>query len=297
MNDKSIALSDLLRNFFATKPKDVDGVANTSALYYRDKLMRMILGRFDFQNWPSEWDKDYAMTALFTDGFFTITDSEIGVVPLRCGVHGNNVFNRPNQVIVANHVLGSFNRTIGVDCALIRLQYNYTGIDSMLQRYSTMLALCDSSQAVNIINAKVSFVAFAENKAQAETMKKMYDDIAMGRPAVFLKGDPSARDQFLYNNAKQNFVGAELQDLKSRIIDEFLTEIGIKNSNTEKRERLVTYEAESREEETRSGIFHWLETINSGLDVANRLYDLNIRFVLRQLESGGRNRNELPKSD
>lgn len=297
MNDKSIALSDLLRNFFATKPKDVDGVANTSALYYRDKLMRMILGRFDFRNWPSEWDKDYAMTALFTDGFFTITDSEIGVVPLRCGVHGNNVFNRPNQVIVANHVLGSFNRTIGVDCALIRLQYNYTGIDSLLQRYSTMLALCDSSQAVNIINAKVSFVAFAENKAQAETMKKMYDDIAMGRPAVFLKGDPSTRDQFLYNNAKQNFVGAELQDLKSRIIDEFLTEIGIKNTNTEKRERLVTYEAESREEETRSGIAHWLETVNAGLDVANRLYDLGIEFILRQLESERGKENELSESD
>lgn len=285
MNDKLIPFSDLLRNFFAVKPKDVDGVANTSSIYYRDKLLRLVLGRFRITGWPEEWDLDYALAALFMDGFFTITDTEIGVVPLRCGVHGNNVFNRPNRVIVANHVLGSFNRTIGVDCALVRLQYNYRGIDSLLQRYATLLSMCDSSQAVNILNAKVSFVAFAESKAQAETMKKMYDTIAMGDPAVFVKGDPSFRDQFMFNNVKQNFVGSEIQDLKSRITDEFLSEIGIRNTNTEKRERLVTYEAESREEETRSGIAHWIETVNLGLEDANRLFDLKLKFGIRQLSA------------
>lgn len=301
LNDKLIPFSDLLRNFFAVKPKDVDGVANTSAIYYREKLLRLILGRFEVTGWPGEWDLDYALSHLFLDGFFTITDTDIGVVPLQCGVHGNNVFNRPNQVIVANHVLGSFNRTIGLDCALVRLQYNYRGIDALLQRYATMLAMCDSSQAVNILNAKVSFVAFAESKAQAETMKKMYDEIAMGNPAVFMRGDPTFRDQFMFNNVKQNFVGVELQDLKSRIMDEFLSEIGIRNTNTEKRERLVTYEAESREEETRSGIAHWIETVNLGLSDANRLYDMNLRFMLRQLapdpgEQEGGAPDEFPES-
>ena len=304
LNENLIPFSDLLRNFFAVKPKDVDGVANTSAIYYREKLLRLILGRFEVTGWPEEWDLDYALSHLFLDGFFTITDTEIGVVPLQCGVHGNNVFNRPNQVIVANHGRGSFNRTIGVDCALVRLQYNYRGIDTLLQRYATMLAMCDSSQAVNILNAKVSFVAFAESKAQAETMKKMYDAIAMGEPAVFMRGDPTFRDQFMFNNVKQNFVGAEIQDLKSRIMDEFLSEIGVKNTNTEKRERLVTYEAESREEETRSGIAHWIETVNLGLSDANRLYDLNLRFRLRQLapdpeqqEPKGGSQDEFSESD
>lgn len=296
MNNKSIPFSDLLKNFFATKPKDVDGVANTSSFYYRNKLLRMLLGRFEVENWPEEWDYDYAMLQLFVGGYFTITDTEIGVVPLRCGVAGNNVFNRPNKVIVANHVLGSFERVIGVDCALVRLQYDYHGIETMLQRYATLLAMCDSSQAVNILNAKVSFVAFAETKAQAETMKKMYDNIAMGEPAVFMKGDPSMRDQFMFNNVKQNFVGSEIQDLKNRIMDEFLSEIGIKNVNTEKKERLVTYEAESRNEETISGVEHWLETVNLGLDDANRLYEMDLHFKLRDLGEGG-TASELPKSD
>ena len=264
LNDKLIPFSDLLRNFFAVKPRDVDGVANTSAIYYREKLLRLILGRFEVTGWPEEWDLDYALSHLFLDGFFTITDTEIGVVPLQCGVHGNNVFNRPNQVIVANHVLGSFNRTIGLDCALVRLQYNYRGIDALLQRYATMLAMCDSSQAVNILNAKVSFVAFAESKAQAETMKKMYDEIAMGNPAVFMRGDPTFRDQFMFNNVKQNFVGAEIQDLKSRIM--------VAGGG------------------------------GLGLSDANRLYDMNLRFRLRMLaqdpgEQEGGAPDELPESD
>ena len=301
MNEKLIPFSDLVRNFFARKPKDVDGVANTSSMYYQRKLLRQVMGRFEFTGWPEDWDLDYAMEHLFLDGFFCITDTDAGVLPLHCGVHGNNVFDRPYEVIVANHVLGSFNRTIGKDCALVRLQYNYTGIWDLLQRYSTLLAMCDSSQAVNLMNAKVAFVAFAESKAQAETMKKMYDSLSMGEPAVFLRGDPTMRDSFLFNNVKQNFVGAEIQDLKNRLEDEFLTEIGIRNTNTEKRERLVTYEAESREEETRSGVAHWIETVNLGLDVANQLYDLDLGFRLRMLSTEEKREkeapDELPESD
>ena len=45
MNNKSVPFQDLLRNFFARKPKDVDGVANTSSLFYRQKLLRLKEGR------------------------------------------------------------------------------------------------------------------------------------------------------------------------------------------------------------------------------------------------------------
>ena len=283
LNEKLIPISDLLNKFFARRPKDVDGVANTSAMYYQRKLLRMVLGRFEFTGWPDSWDLDYALEHLFLDGFFCITDTDAGVLPLHCGISGQNVFDRPYEVIVANHVLGSFTRTIGKDCALVRLQYNYVGIWDVLQRYATLLAMCDSSQAVNLMNSKVAFVAFAETKAQAETMKKMYDALSSGEPAVFLRGDPTMRDSFMFNNVRQNFVGIEVQDLKNRLMDEFLTEIGIRNANTEKRERLVTYEAESREEETRSGVAHWIETVNLGLDVANALYSLNLKFRIREL--------------
>lgn len=285
-NGITVPLSDLLRNFFATRPKDVDGVGNSSALYYQDKLFRQLLGRFELTGAPDGWDLDYTMEHLFLDGYFAITDTDVGVIPLRCGYAGLNVFDKPTDIIISNHLLGELRRTIGVDGALVKLQYNYRGIGRILQRYAALLAMCDSSLSVNLINAKVAFIAFAETKAQAETMKKMYDALSCGEPAVFLRGAPEGvRDSFLFNNVKQNFVGGDIQDLKNRITDEFLTEIGIKNTNTEKKERLVTYEAESRDEETNCGVAHWITTVNKGLRVANRLYDMNLKFGIRELES------------
>lgn len=302
-NGITVPLSDLLRNFFATRPKDVDGVGNTSALYYQDKLFRMLLGRFELTGAPEGWDLDYTMEHLFLDGYFAITDTDIGVVPLRCGYAGLNVFDKPTEIIISNHILGELRRKIGVDGALIKLQYNYRGIERLLQRYATILALCDSSLSVNLINAKVAFIAFAETKAQAETMKKMYDALSCGEPAVFLRGAPEGvRDSFMFNNVKQNFVGGDIDDLKKRIMDEFLTEIGIKNTNTEKKERLVTYEAESRDEEINCGVAHWITTVNKGLRVANKLYGLNLRFDFRELETHREEReggaeDELSKPD
>ena len=300
LSNYNIPFSDLVRNFFARRPKDVDGVANTSSLYYRDFLLRKVFGRFEFTGWPRDWpEQDYALMHLFLDGYFAIVDPGTGPLPLECGFSGNNVFNRPTTIRISNHVLGTFDREIGIDGALVRLQYNYTGIETMIQRYATLLSMADSSIAVNLMNAKVAFVSFAETKAQAESFKRMFDMISLGEPAVFLKGDPTLRDQFMFNNAKQNFVGDQINDLKSRIVDEFLTEIGILSTNTEKKERLITTEAESRRQEVGSNVEHWLRTVRKTLGTANKIFDLDLGFRLIDLDRGadheGGEDDELPE--
>ena len=76
-----VPFSDLLNNFFARKPKDVDGVANTSNLYYREYLLKKILSRFEFSGLPEFWDVDYFLEVLFLDGKICITDTGLGVIP------------------------------------------------------------------------------------------------------------------------------------------------------------------------------------------------------------------------
>ena len=48
----NLPFSDLINNFFARKPKDVDGLANQSAIYYRNKLLRLLFQRFEFTGIP-----------------------------------------------------------------------------------------------------------------------------------------------------------------------------------------------------------------------------------------------------
>ena len=279
-----VRFEDLLSNFFARKPKEVDGLANTSAMYYRDWMIKKLLGRFEISGIPDNWDYDYFMTALFVDGLFTITDTEMGVLPLQCGVTGVNVFNHPTEVNVANPVLGSFRRVIDEDCVVVKLQYNYKGVNTMLDRYAALLAMCDSSISVNLMNSKVTFIGLASSKAQAETMKKMYDDISMGKPAIFLRGDQVNGENFFFNNVKNSFIADDIQLVKRKLVNEFLTEIGINNANLDKRERLVESEVEANNSEILCNVQHWLDNIREGFDKANEMFGLSLSVKLREFE-------------
>ena len=116
-------------------------------------------------------------------------------------------------------------------------------------------------------------------------MQKMYDDMTAGKPAVFVKRSTVQKSDIYFNNVKNNFVADDIQIVQRKIIDSFLTCIGINNANTDKRERMIRAEAESNDTEVQASVEHWLETVNHGLDVANRLYGLNLEFVRKRFES------------
>ena len=278
-----VPFSDLVHNFFARKPKDVDGVANTSALYYRNYLLKKILSRFEFSGVPTFWDYDYFLEILFLEGHVCITDSTAGILPFKCGLTGIGIFEQPTKCIIANPVLGNFDRTIDVDCALVKLQYDYAGVGWMIQRYSTLLAMCDSSISVNLMNSKVAHVFKASSKAQAETMKKMYDEISMGKPVVFVGENGALNDDNVYTMpVKNNFVADDIQLLKRKIINEFLTDIGINNTNLDKRERLTDDEVNANNDEVKANIQHWLDNISDGLNRANNMFGLNLSVKIRE---------------
>lgn len=278
----NVPFQDLLNQFFARKPKEVDGVANTSNLYYRDYLLKKILSRFEFGGLPSFWDIDYFLAVLFLEGKVCITDTAAGIIPFKCGVTGIGIFEQPTECIIANPVLGSFRRTIDVDCALIKLQYNYQGLGWMINRYSTLLAMCDSGIAVNLMNSKAAYVFKAASKAQAETIKKMYDDITMGQPAVFVGENGGLNPENVYNlPVKDNFVADDIQLLKRKILNEFLTEIGINNTNLDKRERLTDDEVNANNDEVYANIQHWYDNISDGINRANKLYNLGLSVKVR----------------
>ena len=290
--EKSVPFSDLLRNYFARKPKEVDGVANTSAMYYRQKLLRLIIQRFKWENLPDNWEYDYFIEHLFLDGFIGVTDTPAGILALKCGLTGIGIYEQPTEMIFANPVLGNFRRTIGEDGEYIKLQYNYQGISWILDRYATLLAMCDSSIAVNLMNTKLTYVFGATDKTQAETFKTLYDDVTMGQPAVFTSSGVSGmlKEQLFTMPAKENFIADDVQLLKRKIVNEFLTDIGINNTNLDKRERLTDDEVNANNDEVLANIWHWYDNISDGISRVNKLYNLNLKCSIRKYgEKGGTN--------
>ena len=254
-------------------------------------MLRKIFELFSFTV-PEEWDLDYFRQHLFLDGYVGVTDTALGVLALKCAASGYNVFERPTKLIFANPVLGNFDRIIGTDCEVIRLQYNWLGIMPILDKYAYLLAMCDSAVSVNLMNSKVAFIATAEGKAAAETIKTAYQQISEGNPFVCMSKDSVDSISWELLNVKNTFIGNDVSLLKQTIWNEFLTEIGIPNFNRDKRERMITDEVNANNAETAFSMSHWLEEIRAGMNRANTMFGLDLRVEVNPILEGGENYGE-----
>lgn len=277
-----IVRSNTWREYITANPKNVDP-KSTTFFYYQRMLLRKAMSVFELTGCPDNWDLDYVLEKIFVNGYICISDTAAGILPLECGVAGINVYNHPTTCIIANPVLGNFEKTIDEDCALVKLQYNYTGIMDIITHYATKLAECDASIAVNLMNSKVAFIGLVGSKQQAQSMKLMYDKIAQGEPAVFVRGDQINSDNILYNHVKENYIASEVQRLKRQIMSEFLTEIGVNNANTDKRERLTDNEVEVNDHEIQLNSSYWLEQMREGFDKANKLFGLSVNLDTKKV--------------
>ena len=277
-----------LREFFAERPKDVHGINNRTAAYWRRWMLSKIIGRWKIGGVPETWDYDYFLTHLFIDGYICITDTELGNLALKCGYAGINVFEHPTECIVANPILGSFRRTIGADCVLVKILHDYSGVIPMLDRYSYLLSACDSSIAVNLLNSKVTFIGHAHSKAQAETMKAAYDQIAMGKPIVVMDTAGKARNEpatYDFLPVKQSYIADAVDELKMFIRNEFLEEWGYPASNTRKAERQTLQEICGVQGDYL--VAEVLDNIREGFEQANKMFGLNLSIELKEMRSFG----------
>lgn len=264
-------------------------VNNTAVMnMLRRYLFQRVFAVYDFTGIPNTWDKDYFRYVLFVFGFEAVINTDkFGVIPQYCTLDGRrNVFMQPSRVLIANPLIrGNVNPTIGVDCALIKMQPNYSGIWDLVTYYASMMAVTLETAAINTWNSKFSWVFTGDNKAEAETMKKMFDQIG-NQPAVFVtrnmfdeEGNP--KWQMFNQNVRENFIGLDLQEAFTKWNNQFDTFIGINNSNYEKSERLNLDEVNANNAETRALCSIWRDSINDGLQVANDLFGLNLGVKLR----------------
>lgn len=278
-------MNNLLNNqLFSTLPQSVDGVNNTSFFFYRNQLYSLIHSIFDFNDLPDGWDVDYLKDHLFREGYIGIcTTPHDGILPLQCGITGYNYAHKPTQLIVANSVVGSFSNDIGKDGEILYIDYVnglYTGLEALVTRYATMLASCDCSINMSLMNSRLAHIFYANSTADLKTIQKIYDDVSAGKPAVFLKKgiDDVFEGKNEFINVKQNFIAKEVLDVKKEIMREFLTAIGINNA-MEKRERSISDEMDVNIGEVMSLVSLWKDTMDRCLERINALFDFNINIT------------------
>lgn len=264
-------------------------VKNTGlSWYFKKYLLQKLVSVFEFEGMPDYWAMNYFTYVLFTRGFIAIVDTDkYGVIPQHCGLGGTlNVMYQPNSVIISNPIIRPFEAKIDIDCAIVKMQPDFCGAWDIISYYADLLALASETASVNLVNSKLAYVFIAESDAQANSFKKLYDEMQAGNPAVFtdkllFNEDGSPNWIQFDNNLSNNYIVNEIMADMHRIINMFNTDIGIPNANYEKSERLITDEVNANNVDTMAKVVLWLETINKGLEKANELYGLNMSCKLR----------------
>ena len=243
-------------------------VTNTGlSQYFQRYLLQRALSVFDWTI-PDTWADNYFKYVLYCFGYIAIINTDIfGVIPQQCGLGGYTVQYQPADAIIASPFFRKVIRArIDKDCVLLRLQPDYGGIMDIITHYADLMALTTESIATNLLNTKLSYVFAADRKAVAESFKKLYDDIASGKPAVVVDKDLLREDGtpswMMFNqNIKQTYIADQLFVELRKINDMFDTLIGVPNANTDKRERLITDEVQANNFETQALSGLWLKTL------------------------------------
>lgn len=287
-----------IKEAFGEVPQEVNGQLTARTEYYRSMLYNIAKGRFKIKC-PDWWDKDYMLDLLLKAGRFFITDSTVGIAPFDGNSYGLNVFRRPPNVTIVNEVIGTFDRVLtgdGADCVVVYLYDDkyYRTINETVNIYAEKLASCDCSIDVSLINSRVAFVFNAENTKQADEAKLVYDRISSGRPAVFTKvkdpmkdGDDGLSVQAF--PAKDALIINELQEAKRAIIGEFLTVVGLNNTAYEKRERLITSEVDSNNDEIECNVKYVKRNLKQCSKRVRKMFGIEFNI---KLEGNGNGKKE-----
>lgn len=291
MFEPSTIFDTMVASEWNMQPSSVRGVCNASTAYYQRQLYRLIYGRYDFDlPTASEnqiaWKYNFFRFLLFGWGscgvFYT---KKFGWIPLPYSVLEIDV--QYNPLIIqssSNYKLRKPVRGIvGFNAGLVQIYDDFYGMYDIVTHYATKLADIDKGINVNLMNTSLGLYVEVDSPKDGQDVKQAYSDATTGKPLVvsvknrFREKGPQKEYKTMLANPKNAYLTSDFLDARRTIVNQFLTDIGIKNANTDKRERLVNAEVESNNEETGIARDYILDNIKRGFDDINRISGLSLK--------------------
>lgn len=256
--------------------------------YFRRYFLHKVMSCFDISI-PDTWARNYFEYSLFGRGHVAVFNGPegFGVLCQAGSLSGYNVFYQPARYVFGNPVIGGYDLKIGEDCEVIKIFPDYRGLMDSIQLYADMMGLCVEGAGVNLVNSKLAYVFAAENKAAAESFKKLYDKIASGEPAavidksLFNNVDGSPNWLMFTQNVGGNYITDKILNDMQTIDDQFDTFIGIPNANTQKRERMITDEVNANNIDTAAMPTVICQFGQESMDKANKMFGLDLKIKYR----------------
>lgn len=254
---------------------------NRTYLQYYNRLLELAINMYEWKNLPDTIDERFLELTLFSDGMAVFfRDDILGDLCLQCMIGGNlDVYRIPIErtAYATNGYQMHLNNTNSVI-----IFNNYTHTNSMLdvEMYARRLYEIERTIDVNV-KAQKTPVLIRATENQRLTMKNLYMQYDGNEPFIF--GDKNLdMDGIKVLKTDAPYVADKLNILKRQIWNEALTYLGIENSNTEKKERLVSDEVTTNLGGVEAQRFCRLNARRQAANQINKMFGLNIQVDFRQ---------------
>lgn len=255
---------------------------NRTYLQYYNRLLELAINMYEWKNLPDTVDERFLELTLFSDGMavFFQDDGGLGYLCLQCMIGGElDVYRIP--IDRTAYSTNGYQMHLNNQNSVIIFN-NYTHTNSMLdvEMYARRLYEIERTIDVNV-KAQKTPVLIRATENQRLTMKNLYMQYEGNEPFIF--GDKQLdMDGVKVLKTDAPYVADKLNILKRQIWNEALTYLGIENSNTEKRERLVSDEITSNLGGVVAQRFCRLNARRKAAEQINKMFGLNIQVDFRE---------------
>jgi len=261
-------------------------------LYWFRSLLQKIDSAIVFNNLPKSWSQDFFLLCLWYFGFVAVFQSEQfgdkeqnNVAFMNATISGFDFYYQPEKCLVANP---KFEKefTIGKDAALLKICPDFSGCWDIIDFYATKLAEASKGIQMGLVNAKFPLIMTAQNQAQSETLKKVYDKVQNGESLVVWKDITNqfadevipAKDPFQAwcNDFKNTYIVNNLLEDMQTILNSFYMEIGLPTILNDKKAHTLDAEADFQSAQAQARLSCWITTLNESLEIVNSMFGTNI---------------------
>lgn len=258
---------------------------NSEVFWYNfNRLKLKAISMFEWINLPKEIDERYLELMLCQNGYVCFFKDQL--VPdvdtyfaLQCTLGGRfNVYNIPTvyQIYTAS---GYNTRRTAEDSVIIYNNLLHSPTVPLLMYHAYNIANVERTIEINLNQLKRPYI-FLVPENQRFTFTKLVNDIKNNQDVIIGNKDLNLENVLPINTITPNNT-LDLYTLKKRYYNEALTDMGINNLNVDKKERLVSDEVSSNDEDVLINRNSMLYARKIACKQINEMFGLNVDVKFR----------------
>ena len=251
---------------------------------YLERFKKIALSMFEWENLPKSMNERYLEECLYYKGQASLLkDNELGFINTQCCSNGQiNIYGLPTSLncfsfgYQADRKLytGLKSEEAQNDsCILVMNNWECVPTASTLELFAYRLYEAERTCDVNIKAQKTPVIVVVD-ETQRLTMENLYSQYDGNKPVIF--GDKNQLQNGILKaiSTEAPYVVDKITDYKKEIWNEALTFLGIQNIAVNKKERLVTDEANYNNEVTNLNLQSFLIPRQEACKKFNELFGL-----------------------